>query len=390
MTTSSLRQKTRVLCIANTGWYLRNFRSRLVERLERSGCEVILAAPANEETNSDFFRCRPFEILPLSRKGRNPMREVAALWRFISLLRRIQPDVVLTWTPKPNIYAGLAGRVLGIPVVPNVAGLGFAFIRQGWLAHFAGLLYRIAFRKSDVIFFQNNDDRQQLLAATGLGEDVAQTLPGSGVDLERFKSLPERTGTGFVFLFVGRLIADKGLPELIEAASRLKKLSPDLLVRIVGFNDPGNPAAISEQTIREWESQGLAEYLGATDQIETVLADADCVVLPSYYREGVPRSLLEAAASARPVITTDAIGCREAVVDGESGFLCKPRDISSLAQAMERIVMMSAEDRLAMGQAGRSYMERAFSEDVVLEAYEEAVGTVCERRRPVSSQERQY
>lgn len=365
----------KLLLVSNTSWYLWNFRRRLAERLEACGYEVAFAAPP-DDYSARLENVTSFAPLPLDRRGRNPLVELAAVFRLWRLLHRVRPDAVLSWTPKPNIYGALAGRVFGVPVIPNVAGLGFAFIGGGWLARVAGSLYRFAFRKCAIVFFQNAHDRDQFVAAGRVREHVARLLPGSGVDLERFRQRPPRRAGDFVFLFVGRLLADKGLRELVAAARLCMGDDAPVRLRIAGFVDQGNPAAIGEDEIRGWQAEGVAEYVGSTDAPEKLIADADCVVLPSYYREGIPRVLLEAAACGRPVITTDAPGCRDAVIDGETGFLCQPRGVDSLVQAMRKMLTLPPAEREAMGRAGRAFMERSFSEEIVFEAYEKALTDV--------------
>ena len=358
----------RVLLIANTGWYLRNFRARLVERLEAQGYTVILAAVPDEQTDTAFFRTRSFEPLRLSRKGRNPFSELLAVAGFVRLFRRVRPDLVLTWTPKPNIYGGLVARLLRVPLIPNVSGLGAVFTRGGLLKYVVGRLYRIAFARAPMVFFQNEEDRDAFVVAGWINPARAERLPGSGVDLEYFRpqSLPPQAP--FVFIYVGRLLADKGLRELVEATQRLRDNGRHFVLRVAGFVDPGNPTAISQQELERWIAAGIMEYMGPLDDVRPALAAAHCVVLPSY-REGVPRSLLEAAAMARPLIATDAPGCRDAVLPDKSGFLCVLKSVDSLAACMARMLDLTHQQLIEMGRGGREYMERRFSEEIVLNAY---------------------
>lgn len=363
------KQAKRILLIANTGWYLRNFRSELVRRLEAAGYSVSLAAPRDEETRTAFFQDREFFGLSFSRKGTNPVKELAAVWNLFGAIRKARPDVVLTWTPKPDLYGGIVGRLLRVPVLPNVSGLGAVFVRGGLLARVVGRLYGFAFARSPVVFFQNDDDRSAFVQAGRVVPEKAELLPGSGVDLARFAVQPLPAREPFGFLYVGRLIADKGLRELVECARRLRARGYAFELRLAGFVDAGNPAGISQAELDDWVNSGLVNYLGALDDVRPSLHAAHCVVLPSYYREGVPRSLLEAAATARPIITTDAIGCRDAAAAGESGFLCEPRSVDSLLECMQRMLDLPARELTAMGHAGRRHVEDHFSEEIVLQAY---------------------
>lgn len=361
----------RILLFANTSWYLWNFRARLAERLVADGYEIVFCAP-HDAYSDRLSALGRFVAFPLDRKSRNPIRELIVIVRVGRMLRRERPDVVLSWTPKPNIYGALAGRLLGVPVFPNVAGLGFAFIGGGWLAKVVGGLYRLAFGRCQVAFFQNRDDRDKFLAAGWVNAQAARLLPGSGVDLERFRPRDPLLAETFTFLFLGRLLADKGVRELVGAARQLKNEGRVLRLQLAGFIDSGNPAGVPAEEVDGWERDGLVVYLGATDRPEDVLSEADCVVLPSY-REGLPRTLLEAGACGVPVITTDAPGCRDAVIGGETALLCKPRDSDSLADAMRRMLEMTDDERAAMGHAGRKWVEAHFSEERVIQAYRDAL-----------------
>lgn len=380
MTLSARRCSSTILFFANTSWYLWNFRVRLAERLIAEGYEVVFCAPPDEYSDRLVALGR-FVSFPMDRKGRNPLRELGLLFRVWRLLGRERPDAVLTWTPKPNIYGSLAGRLLRVPVLPNVAGLGFAFIGGGWLARITGVLYRWAFVHCPVVYFQNREDLDKFVNAGWADREKVRLLPGSGVDLKRFRPRDVAPSPVFAFLFLGRLLADKGLRELVEATRRLKRESRSFRLLLAGFVDSGNPAGVPREEIDDWEREGLVEYLGATDQPENVLCRADCVILPSY-REGLPRSLLEAAACALPVITTDVPGCRDAVRGGVTASMCMPRDVESLLDAMRRMLEMSEADRRAMGEAGRKWVEENFSEQRVIRAYMEAlshIGGVAER-----------
>lgn len=358
----------RVLLIANTGWYLQNFRASLVDQLEKRGVDVILVAPQGEHTKSDFFKQHKFEPLNFERKGRNPLTELIAVGRFLRLLQRTNPDLVLTWTPKPNVYGGIAARLLRIPVIPNVSGLGAVFIRGKWLRHLIGQLYKFAFASAPVVFFQNQEDLSAFVSAGWVTAGKTQRLPGSGVDLQHFQPQALPVQSPFVFLYLGRLLADKGLHELVAAAEQLRRAGRRFALQLAGFIDPGNPAAISREELERWQTSGTVQYLGALSDVRPALAAAHCVVLPSY-REGLPRSLLEAAAMARPLIAADVPGCRDVVIVGKNGFLCEPQTTASLAACMVRILDTEPPVLAEMGRAGRQYMERCFSEKLVLDAY---------------------
>lgn len=365
----------------NTAWNIYNFRAGLIRALVEAGFEVVAVAPFDAYAQRlAALGCR-YVPLPMDNKGTSPVRDLVLMWRFWRLLRRERPAVFLGYTVKPNVYGSIAARALGIPVVNNIAGLGTVFVRGGWLAWLVKALYRLALSRSKRVFFQNDEDRA-LFLREGLVQS-AQTglLPGSGVDLQHFAPVPRPLrGTEAVagvdqgiaplcFLLVARLFWDKGVGEFVEAACRVRKLAPNARFQLLGFLEVQNPAAIDGATVNAWVAEGAVEYLGATDDVRPYLAGADCVVLPSYYMEGTPRSLLEAAAMARPIITTDWVGCRNVVEDGVNGMLCRVRDAVDLADKMLVVMSLSYAQRAAMGAAGRAKVEREFDEKIVIGEY---------------------
>lgn len=366
------RARPSIVLTSNTSWYLWNFRRRLAEELDGRGFQVVFVAP------EDDYSCRlreqgRFCAISMNRKGKNPVRELITMRQIARLLDEEKPDIVLSWTPKLNLYCSLLSRSRSLQVIPNVAGLGAVFVNQGMLAGLVGVLYRFAFARLGTVFFQNKDDLRFFEDRGWLNGGVARLLPGSGVDLGRFEATELPENDPFVFLFAGRLIADKGLPQLVEAGRKLRQGGDNFVIRVHGHLDPDNPTGIPEAQLHEWHDRGDIDYQGATDRIEAAINLADAVVLPSFYREGIPRILLEAAACGRPVITTDSVGCREAVEDGENGYLCDPRSVDSLAAAMKKLLQLSPAERQAMGNAARQLAETRFDERIVINAYMTAV-----------------
>jgi glycosyltransferase involved in cell wall biosynthesis len=360
-----------VICI-NTAWNLLNFRAGLIKALVAQGHEVVAVAPVDEYApRLAALGCR-FVPLHMDNGGTHPVRDALLLWRFWRLLRVERPDVFLGYTVKPNVYGSLAAHWLGIPVVNNIAGLGAVFIQDGWLVRLVRGLYKLALGKSARVFFQNQDDRQLFIEHQLVKPGVTDLLPGSGIDLQRFlpTPLPQFVDTGrkFRFLLIARMLRDKGVGEYVEAARALQARWPQVEWCLLGFVDVQNPAAISSEQMQEWVHEGVVHYLGVSDDVRTQIAEADCVVLPSY-REGTPRTLLEAAAMARPIITTDAPGCRGVVDNGQTGFLCQVRDALDLAAKMEQMLTLTPAQRGAMGLRGRQKMEDEFDEQIVIRKY---------------------
>jgi glycosyltransferase involved in cell wall biosynthesis len=269
--------------------------------------------------------------------------------------------------------------MLRIPVINTIAGLGAVFIKDGLLVRVVRWLYRAALKRSAKVFFQNDDDRQLFISGGLVRAEVTDLLPGSGVDLIRFKpwfnNIGHEDGSKFRFLLIARMLRDKGVGEYVEAARLLRQRWPLAEFCLLGFLDVQNPTAISKIEMDAWTSEGVVHYLGVSDDVRTHLVTADCVVLPSY-REGTPRILLEAAAMARPIITTDAVGCREVVDDGVNGYLCKVRDVGDLAAKMELMLSLPPEQRSEMGQHGRVKMEREFDEKIVISKYIQAINEI--------------
>jgi len=362
------------VCIAlNSTWNLVNFRSGLITALIDSGYEVVALAPADDYVDRLVALGARFVPLSMDNQGTNPLNDALLFWRFWRILRFEKPVAFLGFTVKPNVYGSLAAHTLGVPVVNNIAGLGAVFVEQSYLTRLLKGLYKIALSRSSLIFFQNNDDRRMFIHDGLVKSEVTDLLPGSGVDLDRFKvqgsSFKEQGDGKFRFLLIARMLWDKGVGEYIEASRRIRQRHPNIEFILLGFLDVQNPAAITRKQMEEWVAEGVVSYLGETDDVRPFIVDADCVVLPSYYREGTPRSLLETAAMGRPIITTDAVGCREVVDDGVNGYLCKARDIVDLVSKMEKMILLSPRERFEMGQRGRKKAEREFDEQIVIKKY---------------------
>jgi glycosyltransferase involved in cell wall biosynthesis len=340
----------------------------LIRALKDAGYEPVVIAPQDPAAEARMNALDVERIaLRMDRSGANPWADLRLLARYRTLLRQLRPVAYLGYTIKPNIYGSLAAASLGIPALPNVSGLGTAFIRGGALQGVVTALYRVGFARAPVVFFQNDEDRQLFVARRIVRGDQARVLPGSGVDLERFApaSPPPHPLT---FLLIARLLRDKGVVEFADAARSLRAELPNARFQLLGPIDEGNRTAISRAELDSWVRDGVIENLGTTDDVRPSIAAASAVVLPSY-REGLPRSLLEAGAMARPLIATDVPGCRDVVEEGVNGYLCRACDARSLAQAMRRFADLPPAERLAMGDAGRRKVQERFSEEFVVRAY---------------------
>lgn len=369
------------MIVLNAAWNLVNFRAGLIRALVARGYEVVAVAPYDDYAPRLAAFGARFVALPMQTQGTNPIQDLRLLGRFWRLLRREQPAVYLGYTVKPNVYGSLAAHTLGIPVINNIAGLGAVFINDSWLTRLVRQLYRLALARSARVFFQNQDDLQQFVQSGLVRAAAADRVPGSGIDLDRFQPAPMPADDGVVrFLLIARMLWDKGVGEYVEAARRLKPRYPNTEFRLLGFVDAPNPTAITRQQMDAWVAEGGVSYRGVSDNVASEIAEVDCVVLPSY-REGTPRTLLEAAAMARPLITTDTVGCRDVVDDGVNGLLCQPRDAADLAEKMERLLVLPAAERARLGQAGRAKMAREYDERLVIDKYLEAIQAVLNRKQ---------
>jgi len=365
-----------VLITANAAWNIWNFRRPLVEALLKDGSRVTVVAPEDASVpDIERLGCR-FVPLDMNAMSIRPLEGVHLLRQFRSLFRQQRPDVVLSFTIKNNIFGAMAARRLGIPFIPNVTGLGTAFLSGGLMQAIAVFLYRRAFGALPIVFFQNDDDRQLFLDKRIIGHGQGRVIPGSGIDLERFApvAMPPNSAP-VIFLMIARLLRDKGVYEFVAAARLIKARYADTRFQLLGAVASANRTAIDKRTIDAWESEGVVEYLGTTDDVRPAIAASHCVVLPSY-REGAPRTLIEAAAMARPLIATDVPGCRGVVDPGVSGFLCEARSANSLAAAINQFLALSHAARSEMGRQGRAKMERDFDEALVLRAYRSAIATI--------------
>lgn len=351
-----------ILILANNDIGLYRFRKDLIERLLSDGHSVLISLP-----NGEFIRefeklgCK-FIDTSIDRRGMNPLCDIKLFKKYQKLLSELKPDLVITYTIKPNIYGGIACRLAKIPCAVNITGLGSAIENGGVLKKFVLALYRPALKKAKVVFFENSGNRDTLVAAGVVPDGRDIVLNGAGVNLDDYPYQPYPENDPVNFLFVGRVMREKGVDELFEAAKRMKKKFGERAeFHIVGsFEESYKPI------MDELEKAGIVRYHGYQSDVRSFYRMAHCVVLPSYH-EGMSNVLLEAAASGRPIITSSIPGCREAVVDEVSGFLCEARNADSLFAAMERFMLLKINERESMGAHGRAVMSERFEKRVVVD-----------------------
>lgn len=357
--------KKTVLFMVNHDVTIYAFRLELVERLLAEGYRVVISTPFGEyvkKLETMGCECRRIEV---DRHGMNPVKDLKLLLTYTKLIKQVKPDMVFTYTIKPNIYGGLACRWMGIPCVANITGLGTSVENGGLKQKIVLLLYKIGVKHTQTVFFQNEYNRDFMIRHGVVGKNVG-LLPGSGVNLEqhRLEPYPIDEGSGrLLFLIIGRLMRDKGTDEVLYAARKIKAEYPDVVFRFLGFYDGDY-----EGKIKVAVEEGIVEYYGQVADVHTHIKQSHATIHASYH-EGMANVLLESAASGRPVIATDIPGCRETFVDGISGLSCKSKDGGSLANAIRCFIQLPHEQKALMGLAGREKMEREFDRQIVIDRY---------------------
>ena len=357
-----------ILILANHSGGLYDFRKDLIAELKKHAT-VTAAVPRNDRWEELNNLADKVIELPIDRRGMNPLHDSKLFRQYRAMLKEVKPDLVLTYTIKPNIYGGMACRMAHIPYAVNITGLGSAIENGGWLKKFVLALYKPALKGAKVVFFENAGNRDTLVK-TGVvpdGRDVV--LNGAGVNLEDYPYQPYPQDEPVRFLFVGRVMHEKGVDELFTAAKRMKqKYGDGVQFHIVGsFEEAYKPV------MDELEQAGVVRYHGYQSDMKPYYAMASCVVLPSYH-EGMSNVLLEAAASGRPLITSNIPGCREAVDDGVSGYLCPTKDADALFDAMQRLAELPRDCCTEMGRRGRQRMEEQFGKTAVVAKTIEELG----------------
>lgn len=367
-----------IVTTVNAAWNMWNFRRQLLAALLSDGHRVTVLAPADETVPQLVAMGCEFRALDMDIKSLNPFAQVGLFFAIVSAFRQLRPDVVLGFTIKNNLFGSVAARLLGIPFIPNVTGLGTAFLSGKFLQRVARLLYRVAFAGCPFVFFQNGDDAALFQEFGLVTPQQVRLLPGSGIDLDHFSATPMPDANDPpIFLMIARLLRDKGVVEYVEAAGMIRQDFPDARFLLLGAAGYANRTAFSAEQAASWEQEHGIEYLGACDDVRPQIKAAHCVVLPSY-REGAPRTLIEAAAIGRPLIASDVPGCRDIVDDGENGYLCEVRSAQSLADTIRRFLALPYAQRASMGQAGREKMVREYDVALIAKAYRVAITKVTQ------------
>ena len=369
----------KTMFVSSTSLTVRNFRVGLMQALKAEGFEVSFCAQDNGYAKEVENKGFTFFPLVIDRKGINLFTEIKQIIFLYKLYKKEKPNIILHYTIKPNIYGSLAAKLAGIPCINTVTGLGYAFMNKNLLYYLVEILYRVSCGFAQRTFFQNSDDLNLFLKSKLISKQKAVLVSGSGVNMDFFhpsfcRGLEKNAGQ-FVFLFSGRFLWDKGIDELVKAARLTKQKYSQARFWLVGIVDPGNPSGISEERLNGWQKEGVITYWKEPPDIRKFICQADCVVLPSY-REGTPRSLLEALAMEKPIITTDTVGCREVIKDGVNGFCVPIKDQQALFSAFCKMIELPDEVRLEMGKVGFELARIKFDENIINPLYVKEIRNV--------------
>lgn len=361
--------KLKIALVANSSWNIYNFRLNVLEILLEHGYEVIVIAPLDiySHFNNDFPSVRHIPLHNLARRSLNPFHDLRLTAELFSIYSQERPDILLHYTIKPNIYGGLVAKWLGLRTIGCVTGLGYTFIRKGFIHWLSKQLYRWAYSDAKKVIFENIDDRLLFNKLGIIEAEKSISVKGCGINIERFHPMPrweKLPKNARVFTFIGRFLCDKGIVEFVEAARIVKQKYHKTVFWLVGEIDNDNPAALKDEILKKWIFEGLVENKGFMDDVRPFIAASDCIVCPSY-REAIPRVLQEGMAMERAIITTDVAGCREAVEDGVNGFLVPVKSPQDLADAMCQLIAMPDEMIEKMGQEGRKKVLREFDQKII-------------------------
>ena len=349
---------TRILILANNDLGLYKFRKELIQELINQ-YEVYISLPDGKfVSNLTNLGCK-FINTPINRRGTNPITDLKLFLKYVKILKTINPDVVLTYTIKPNIYGGIACRILNLPYIANITGLGTSLENKGLLQKIIVHLYKIALKKAKCVFFQNNENKQFFID-NNISVGKGRLIPGSGVNLKHFHVLDYPASDTIEFVFISRIMKEKGIEQYLEAAEYIKNKYPNTRFHICGFCEEDY-----QEKLEEMQSKGIIVYHGVLDDVREILKITHCTVHPTYYPEGMSNVLLESAACGRPIITTNRAGCREIVEDGVNGYIVAERNHEDLIEKIEKFLKLSYKEKMEMGLMSRKKVENGFDRRIV-------------------------
>lgn len=364
----------KIAFVGNSSLTMHNFRINLLRDMVKQGYQVVVIAPKDSDTTAFKSQKIKFISIDVDCKGMNPFRDVKLIFQLRKIYLHENFDFIFHYTIKPVIYGSLAAALANKKSISVITGLGYTFIKAGTINKLAVLLYKFSLNIPTEVWFLNNDDRDMFVQKKIVNPGKTRVINGEGVNLKLFHH-QHKHHSKFSFLFIGRVLWDKGIGEYVEAARILKKKYPDVEFQILGALGAANPAAISPECMDNWEEEGIINYLGETSKVIPFISNASCIILPSY-REGISRVLLEAAAMEKPIVTTNVTGCKDIVEHNRSGYLCEVRNVDSLVKFMEKMILLSVEERQNMGIEGRKIVLEKFDEKIIIKEYHDKLKEV--------------
>ncbi|WP_332695149.1 glycosyltransferase family 4 protein [Halalkalibacter lacteus] len=353
----------KVVILSNHHAYTYNFRREIIQRLIDEDFYVYVIQPYGEKVEKlKEMGCECID-LPLDRRGTNPITDARLIRKYFKVIRKIRPDLVMSYTVKPNLYGGFVCRLLKIPHIPNITGLGTAVEKKSLMQKVMLIMHRVSLKKSSCIMFQNEENKQ-LFNKEKIGTGRPKLIPGSGVNTEHFSLIDYPIEKKTEFVFISRIMKEKGIDQYLEAAEYIRKKYPDSKFHICGFCEENY-----EEKLQELEQRGVIKYHGMVNDIREILKETHCTIHPTYYPEGMSNVLLESAASGRPIITTNRSGCREIVDNGINGYVVEQENSTDLIDKIEKFLDLSYEEKKEMGLAGRGKIEKEFDRQIVVNAY---------------------
>lgn len=366
---SEQKVRKKIAFVGNSALTMMNFRLGVMRELTKE-YDVVMLSP--QDCNVGILKKNNIRFIPteMDCKGMNPFVDLALVMRLYRIYKREQFDIIFHYTIKPVIYGGWAARWAGIPQMSFITGLGYTFIKTGIINHLACSLYRSSLKTAEEVWFLNQEDKTLFLERKIIVPHKARVMNGEGVDVNYYQTTKPLVHKPFRFLFIGRILSDKGICEYVEAAQIIRKRQPEVSFQILGSLGANNPACITQDQMHQWEKSGDIQYLGETTNVIPFIEKASCIVLPSY-REGVSRVLMEAASMQMPIIASNVPGCREVVRNNETGILCEPKNTSSLVVSMMYMLSLSEEERETMGRKAREFIVKNFNEKNIIQLYQE-------------------
>lgn len=352
-----------------------NFRENIIKAFLNKDYDVTIIAPNDKSFNiKDYDERLNFIPIEVSRKGKNPFSDLIYCKKLFNIYQKEKFDLIFHYTIKPNIYGNIASHFAKIKSISIIPGLGHLFIEESFATKIVEILYKLSLNFASEVWFLNEDDKKEFLKRKLVKENKIKILPGEGINIEKFKPVKiERNDNKVIFLMIARVLWEKGFKEYVEAAEILKKRYSNLEFQLLGGIDAGNPSGVPEEIVMKYHNDKIINYLGTTNDVPSVIAKCDCLVLPSFYREGIPRTLMEGASMEKPLITTNNVGCKEAVIDGYNGFLCEVQNSKDLTDKMEKFLLLSKEEKERLGKNGRKLMKEKFEDSIVIEKYCEVI-----------------